>query len=160
MIVEEEKLHFSYDCHLTETEDERLANEKLQELKKTLCTPLYNVVLHDFFANQKKVESSKLYKVLDSMPKGGLHHIHTSAAPHVDTYIQLTYEDVTHYNEREGLFKVFTEGTHHEDGYVPCNQMRSFYADAKEYDNHLKTHILQTRDETAGMESHEIWQFF
>ena len=93
------------------------------------------------------------------MPKGALHHIHTSAAPHVDTYIELTYEKETHYNEREGLFKVFPD-MHHEDGYVPCTVMRNFKADPKAYDDHLRSQILQTREETAGLESHGIWQFF
>ena len=40
------------------------------------------------------------------MPKGGLHHIHTTAAPAVDFYIQLTYNDSVYFNEREKLFKV------------------------------------------------------
>ena len=102
---------------------------------------MYNVVLHDFFKNKDKIENSDIYKVLDAMPKGGLHHLHTSAAPHVDTYIELTYEPITHYNEREGLFKVFPD-MHHEDGYVPCVEMRNFKVDKEAYDNHLRNQIL------------------
>jgi len=41
------------------------------------------------------------------MPKGALHHIHTSAAPPVETYVKLTYDPIVYFNEREGLFKVF-----------------------------------------------------
>ena len=91
------------------------------------------------------------------MPKGSLHHVHTSAAPHVDTYIKLTYDDATHYNEREGLFKVFPDPKIKEDGYVPCTKMREFYVDKKKYDEHLRSHVLVTKEETAGLESHEIW---
>ena len=40
------------------------------------------------------------------MPKGGLHHLHTTAAPSVDFYIKLTYNDAVYFNEREKLFKV------------------------------------------------------
>jgi hypothetical protein len=40
------------------------------------------------------------------MPKGGLHHLHTTAAPSVDFYIKLTYNDSVYFNEREKLFKV------------------------------------------------------
>lgn len=40
------------------------------------------------------------------MPKGGLHHIHTTAAPSVDFYVNLTYNDAVYYNEREKMFKV------------------------------------------------------
>ena len=57
--------------------------------------------------------------MLDQMPKGGLHHVHTTAAPHVDVYIELTYDPATYYNEREGLFKVFPDHAK-EDGYEPC----------------------------------------
>ena len=142
MIEDEKKLHFSYDQHLTETEDEKLANEKLQKLKSSgpnpLLTPLYNVVLHNFFKNKEKVENSDLFKVLDKMPKGGLHHIHTTAAPHVDTYIGLTKYKETHYNEREGLFKVFPD-MKHEDGYVSCVEMRNFKVDKDGYDDSLRT---------------------
>lgn len=40
------------------------------------------------------------------MPKGGLHHLHTTAAPSVDFYIKLTYNEAVYFNEREKLFKV------------------------------------------------------
>jgi hypothetical protein len=40
------------------------------------------------------------------MPKGGLHHLHTTAAPSVDFYVKLTYNDAVYFNERERLFKV------------------------------------------------------
>ena len=40
------------------------------------------------------------------MPKGGLHHIHTTAAPSADFYVKLTYNDCVYFNEREKLFKV------------------------------------------------------
>ena len=55
MIEDENKLHFSYDLQVTQTEDEKLANEKLQKLKGDLLTPLYNVVLHNFFENKEAV---------------------------------------------------------------------------------------------------------
>lgn len=49
---------------------------------------------------------SELYKVLNMMPKGGLHHVHTTAAPSVDFYIKLTYNECVYFNERERLFRV------------------------------------------------------
>lgn len=137
MIAEEAKQHFSYDMHQQETPDEKLANEKLQALKVDLCNPTYNVVLHNFFDNKDKIQQSQLYKVLDAMPKGALHHVHTTAAPNVDTYIELTYEKETHYNEREGLFKVFPD-MRHEDGYMATTEVRNFKADKEGYDDHLR----------------------
>jgi hypothetical protein len=58
----------------------------------------HDVIARDFFSNRGKVEASKLFKVLSEMPKGAIHHMHTTAAPPVDTYIQMTYEDCTYYN--------------------------------------------------------------
>lgn len=72
------------------------------------------------------------------MPKGGLHHVHTTAAPHVSVYLELTYEPEVYYNEREGMFKVFLDHYGKEDGFVRCNEMRAFYSDPKEYDSRLR----------------------
>ena len=93
------------------------------------------------------------------MPKGALHHLHTTAGPHVETYIKLTYDPLVSYNEREGMFKVMVDGRH-EDGYVQCTQMRSFYKDHEEYDDQLRQAILLIEQETAGLESHDIWKGF
>ena len=52
------------------------------------------------------MKNSKLYEVLNLMPKGGLHHLHTTAAPSVDFYLKLTYNESVYFNEREKMFKV------------------------------------------------------
>ena len=117
---EEEKKHFSYCCKSTATPEETAANEKLTKMKNTLVTPLYNVTLHDFYAVKDDLMKSQLYDVLGKMPKGGLHHVHTTAAPHVDVFLELTYDPLTYYNEREGLFKVFHDHTDKEDGFMQC----------------------------------------
>ena len=46
------------------------------------------------------------------MPKGGLHHLHTTAAPSADFYVKLTYNDFVYFNEREKLFKVVPVSRH------------------------------------------------
>ena len=97
------------------------------------------MTIHDFYEVKDKLMQTQLYQILCKMPKGGLHHVHTTAAPHVDVFIELTYDDVTYYNEREGLFKVFQNPVNKEDGFVQCNEMRSFYADPKEYDDILRS---------------------
>lgn len=53
------------------------------------------------------MENSKLYKALDLMPKGGIHHIHTTAANSVDSYLELTYDERVYYSDRFRLFKVY-----------------------------------------------------
>lgn len=159
MIKEEEKLHFSYECKANQTDAEIAANEKLQQLKNGLVTPLYNVTIHDFYRNCNRLKETQLYKMLDKMPKGGLHHIHTTAAPNVDVYIKLTYDPVTFYNEREGLFKVFPDFKK-EDGYEPCNKLREWFDSPEEYDERLRQQIMLIREEQYGLESHDIWGYF
>lgn len=109
---------------------------------------MFNIVLHDFYDNFKTVEESKLFEVLNKMPKGAIHHIHTSAAPPVDVYLSLTYDPIVYYNEREKIFKVFPVGCLTEDGYVSCVEMRNFSKDPKAFDNHLKDEILLTKAQT------------
>ena len=93
------------------------------------------------------------------MPKGGLHHIHTSAAPYVEQWIKLTYDPVVAYNEREGMFKVLL-GHEQLDGYIKCVEVRNFYKDPKEYDDILRSQILLIDTETRNIESHDIWKHF
>jgi len=54
------------------------------------------------------------------MPKGSIHHLHTSAAPPIGVYMKMTKEDIVYYNERDGLFKVFTDKEKVVEGYVSC----------------------------------------
>ena len=118
------------------------------------------MVIRDFYDNRAKVENSKLYEILNSMPKGGLHHIHTSAAPPVATYMSLTYEPIVYYNDRERLFKIFPNESFKEDGYVSCVEMRNFHKDPSVYDEYLKNQILLTKEQTEGRSSHDIWKHF
>lgn len=133
LMEQEKKLRFSYDLEASFTDDERKADAKLKALFKELVTPHDNVIVRDFFDVKPRVEKSKLFEVLNKMPKGAIHHIHTSAAMPVDTYVKLTYEDIVYYNEREGLFKVFPNGGK-QDGYLRCVDMRQFHESAEEYD--------------------------
>lgn len=101
----------------------------------------------------------ELYALIDQMPKGALHHLHTTASPCVEEYIKLTYQDEVAFNEREGLFKVLL-GKEQVDGYLRCKEVRGFYKTNEEYDNILREAILLTDKQTKGLESHEIWKGF
>jgi len=114
-------------------------------VKEDLVTPMSNVLIHNFYQEKPRVEASRLHKLLDAMPKGAIHHMHTTASPPVSSYMELTYEPIVYYNERESLFKVFPQH-HKEDGYVSCVEMRNFYKDPKEYDDQLRSAILLTED--------------
>jgi hypothetical protein len=102
---------------------EKIANN--EELNRTI---------HDFFEKKEVMENSELFKALDSMPKGAIHHIHTTAANPIDAYLKLTYDDRVYYNNREKLFKVYPKHQGVLDGYVQCTQLRSFYSSPAEFD--------------------------
>ena len=53
------------------------------------------------------METSRLFKCLNAMPKGALHHIHTTAAVPISAYMDLTKDDRTYFNFREGMFEVY-----------------------------------------------------
>jgi hypothetical protein len=76
------------------------------------------------------------------MPKGAIHHIHTTAANPIESYLKLTYDDRVYYSKRENLFKVFPKHEGIVDGYISCVKMRQFASDAEKFDEDLKNEIL------------------
>lgn len=106
-----------------------------------------------------KIEAHELYRLLNCMPKGALHHLHTTAAPCVEEYIKLTYDPAVAFNEREGMFKVLL-GKEKLDGYLKCVDVRNFYKEPSEYDELLRKAILLTFEQTNNKESHDIWKQF
>ena len=93
------------------------------------------------------------------MPKGAIHHLHSSAAPNLDSYIKLTYYDCVYFNERDRLFKVATNGLD-EDGYIRCVDMRKYSKCPQAYDQKLRDYIRMTPAECASKEEHAIWAHF
>merc|ERR1711957_173090 len=124
LIKADEQLHFSSDVVLNAKE--KLCNEKLQKLKDQLVKPdgTEDVIARNFFKNRGKVQDSKLFQVLREMPKGAIHPIHTTASPPTETYIQMTYEDITYYNTRENVFRVFPDPSQVKDGFIRCVDYR------------------------------------
>jgi hypothetical protein len=104
----EKRMHFSYDLEATLSDEERIADKILAKYKAQdrLKDDNFNIVIHDYFTHFDRLRNSKLYKIFDAMPKGGLHHVHTTAAPAVDLYVKLTYNNFVYFNEREKIFKV------------------------------------------------------
>lgn len=98
-----------------------------------------------------------MYKIMDHMPKGGLHNLTSIAALPVEFYIKLTYHESVYFNEREKLFKVapvsertlvnlYQNGIE-EDGYVKCVDMRRFWASADKYDHKLREYLRMTPED-------------
>jgi len=154
----EEKMRFSWDQEATLTVAERKANLTILSMRdKVALEGIDNMLIQSFFENKEKVEASQLYKALDAMPKGANHHVHTTAANPIASYVELTYEDCVYYNRRASLFKVYPKQTGIEDGYVQCAQLRAFYDAPATYDEMVRTEILLTAPEAEDKDSHAIW---
>lgn len=158
LIQADAQQHFSYDLEASLTDTERQANTKLQQMREQVANNHeLNRAIHSFFDNKVDIERSQLFEVLNKMPKGGLHHIHTSAANPVDAYVKLTYDDRVYYNNRDRLFRVYPKHENVEDGYIQCTQLRDFTTD---FDSEVRQQILLRKDQADGLESHDIWMSF
>jgi hypothetical protein len=118
-------MHFSYDLEASLTAEEHLASEKLRKLREEIVDEeKMNVCIHNFFENKEFIEKSKIFKVLNMMPKGAIHHLHTSAANPIDAFLKLTYDERVYFCSRDRLFKVFPKHIDVDDGYVKCIDLR------------------------------------
>ena len=151
-----ESTWFSKDIHLTE--QEKKVDKVLKGFVSELVTKVFNPCIHDYMDNLKPMMRSNLYKFLKEMPKGGVHHIHVTAAPSVETYIELTYDESVYFCEREMMFKVYPLGLE-EDGYIKTAELRRFSRTPDEFDSRLRNFILvqkaQYEQSTAS-----TWQAF
>jgi len=122
------------------TDSERQANQKLIKMREEIANNAeLNRTIHNFFSNKDIMERSNLFAALNKMPKGAIHHIHTTAANPIDAYLALTYDERVYYSQSESLFKVFPKHENVPDGYIKCTTLREFYSSAKDFDSELKT---------------------
>lgn len=161
MIQKEAEQHFSYGLEAGLTNDEREADKKIRAMRQIISNnDTLNRTIHNFFENKPIMEASTLYKVLNIMPKGAIHHLHTTAANPIDAYLQLTYDDRVYYNAREGLFKVYPKKEGIAGGYLATTKLREFSSSPEVFDAEMKKSILLGPEESNNMESHSIWKFF
>jgi hypothetical protein len=159
--LEDDKIHFSYDLESTLTEEERRAGEVMAHLKEQFKNPMYDATIHNFYAVKDELMKSKLYDILNKMPKGGLHHIHTTAAVPLDSYFECTKDDATYFSQRDDLFKVYPNpDLPVDEGFIRCNDLRKWSESVEEFDRYIQDQILLRRDQTENLESHDIWKFF
>lgn len=99
LMEKEEKLHFSYGLEASLTDAERAADKLIcSEREEIANNEFLNRTIHNYFENKAVMEGSKLFKMLNCMPKGAIHHIHTTAANPIDAYLKLTYDDRIYYS--------------------------------------------------------------
>jgi hypothetical protein len=94
------------------------------------------------------------------MPKPVVHHIHLTAAPHIDFLVKnLTYHDYVYYNQKLKMIKVYPKGFH-EDGYIKTTVLRKHTAKPLEFDAFLKNEMLLNEEDIKSKESEGIWKNF
>lgn len=99
LMEKEEKLHFSYGLEASLTDAERAADKLICSAREEIANNEFlNRTIHNYFENKAVMEGSKLFKMLNCMPKGAIHHIHTTAANPIDAYLKLTYDDRIYYS--------------------------------------------------------------
>ena len=96
-------------------------------MRLEMKSPLFNTIIHDYFDSAPVLKKSRVYEVLELMPKGAIHHVHLAAAPCLEWYVKLTYNEHVYLNEREKLFKVVVNSSDVEEGYMQCTEMRKFW---------------------------------
>lgn len=139
------------------SENERKANEKLIALRKEVANDEHlNQTIHNYFDYKRQIEGSKLFEVLDRMPKGAVHHIHSMAAHSLDNFLELTKDDRVYYSAKMKDFKVFTKNEFVEEGYLRVNALRKFFADPNQFDNDLKKALLKNQDLVYERSSQEV----
>lgn len=72
------------------------------------------------------VKESKLYQVIDAMPKMAVHHLHSTCMAPLSCLIKLTYYDCVYLNERVRSFKIIKRGSV-EEGYIQVNHLRKHW---------------------------------
>jgi hypothetical protein len=118
-----------------------------------------NRAIHNFFEHKSAMENSSLFKALNMMPKGAIHHLHTTATNPITAYLKLTYDDRVYFNNKDKLFKVFPLHEGAPEGYIQCTTLRQFHPEGK-FDQIVKDEILLREDQAKDMDSHDIWVHF
>jgi hypothetical protein len=138
------------------TEAERAADQKLRSLRDVIASKDYSCTINRFKELHHKTQASELYKAMNSMPKAGIHHIHSTAAIPVEAFIEITKEDFVYYNDRTKLLKCYPKHVNVDPHYVKCNTLRDFMG-ADVFDNYLRELIPVTDNVPPGR---GIWDHF
>ena len=147
---------FSYGLEATLTEEERKADIKLCALRDKIASKDYSCTINKFKELHEFIQQSEIYKAIDLMPKGAIHHIHSTACIPIDAFIEITKEDIVYFNDRTKLLKCYPKPVNIDPHYVKCNDLRKFQGE-EEFDDYLR-HLIPLTDNRPKDRS--IWDHF
>ena len=156
----------AFDAAIVLTPAERRANRKLVQLRQQLVAHYdsinYFPPAHNFFRARRQMYTTRLYRLLLAMPKGGVHHLHPNAGASPWWLVQRALREPNCYvywgpasaQYLKGQLRFFRAGE------VPAG----FYAAGALNDTvcHFpqKLHHLLTFDATTGRDSADVWRAF
>lgn len=138
------------------TDAERKADLKLAKLRDVISSKDYSCTINRFKELHHIILESDIYRALNIMPKGAIHHIHSTASIPIEAFIEITKEDFVYYNDRDKLLKCYPKQTNIDPYYVKCNDLRNFMG-ADEFDNYLRR-LIPLTDNCPDDKS--IWDHF
>lgn len=141
------------------TEEEKKADEVLQDMKDQLLENGQMPFLENYYDSKAKVEKSKLYNALKTMPKGAHLHYHLTASAPLNLLMDLTKESIVYYNQKKNKLKIFSKGDT-EEGFTQCNLIRQNWTKEKTFDEFLKNKILLNKEDISSKHSNTIWDRF
>nr|XP_049699046.1 adenosine deaminase 2-like [Helicoverpa armigera] len=152
--------------------NETIANDilmrwKMKELNASHNNPQYFNYSKHYFSYKKDLEHSKVYQIIQRMPKGAALHLHNTLLLHADVLVQFTYEEHLYACHEDGtmLFH-FSETTPD----IPCltewslvSHLRNSSGNTTAFDAQLRNYFTMYRENGEDYKSVDIntvWKRF
>ena len=141
------------------TSEEKAVEEALFKLRSEIVQGDHSPILLPFYEGKKIIETSKVKKALENMPKGAHLHLHVSAAVPLRVLLDFTYEDIVYFNPDAKKLLASAEGPA-GPGYIKWNELRKNWTKEGTFDEYLKDLILLSPEDIVTKESTIIWKNF
>lgn len=163
LVKENEALRFDADISLKRKEKQ--LNEQLVALRKQMTAKYLQAAFFPpaapFFKSKEHIQQTTLFKLFRKMPKGGIHHLHSSAAIDFRWLIDRASQESDCYIYWGSPNPAYVKGQLHfykpeqvPEGFLPAHE-----ALAKE-ENRNELLRLLTLDQEAASDSTDIWAEF
>lgn len=117
LIAKASRDHFSNN--ITLSKKELAAEAKLSKLRLKMLEKRPMCALGNFYDNREFLLGSDLYKLLNLLPKPGVHHIHLTAACDVKFIVNtILTQNMIYFNQKAQMFKVYSQDKKPDPGYI------------------------------------------
>lgn len=156
LLTEDSKVYLGSSIILNEKElkaNEILMRYKEKEFHYSFHNPNYYNFSKHYFTYKKDIPNSKVYQIIQKMPKGAALHIHSSLMLHSADVMELTYEDHLYvcYNKEDYLdlqFSLDIPDRPCQYNWTLLSEIRALSYDVKAFDAHLRRFFtLYTEEE-------------